>query len=102
MAGLLKAGLYLHRKQHFSEAGQSPRPLVSAWRMGLGFLGPLILAGSHPLLAAVLALLGDLIDRGEYYDELAIPTPQADLAARLRVGTEPSLPPLLPPAPDRP
>jgi hypothetical protein len=55
--------------------------------VGLGFLGPLWIAGAHPLVAATLAVLGDLIDRGEYYDELAIPTPRADLVARMRTAT---------------
>ncbi len=56
-------------------------------RLGLGFLGPLWLSAAHPLLAATLAILGDLIDRAEYYDELDVATPEADLRARLREGS---------------
>ncbi|WLT30851.1 DmsC/YnfH family molybdoenzyme membrane anchor subunit [Geothrix sp. PMB-07] len=81
--GTFKAALYLHRKQHFARIGTPLRPGLSALRLGLGFLGPLWLAASHPLLAAMLAVLGDLLDRGEYYDELAIPTPQSDLVQRM-------------------
>lgn len=84
--GLLKAGLYLHRKRHFARAGRPVCPGLSALRLGLGLLVPLGLGGTHPLLAAGLAILGDLLDRGEYYDELEVATPQADLAARLQAG----------------
>jgi Fe-S-cluster-containing dehydrogenase component len=85
--GLLKAALYLHRKQHFVRIGAPIRPWVSVFRVGLGFLGPLWIVGTHPLIAAALAVLGDLMDRCEYYDELAIPTPQADLVGRMRTAT---------------
>jgi len=85
--GLVKALLYLHRKGHFAELGKPVRPGISALRLGIGFLGPLWLSVTHPLLAAGLAILGDLVDRAEYYDELEVATPQADLLARLREGT---------------
>jgi Fe-S-cluster-containing dehydrogenase component len=85
--GLVKALLYLHRKRHFADLGRPVRPGVSALRLGLGFLGPLWLSAAHPPLAAALAILGDLVDRAEYYDELEVATPQADLRARLRKGT---------------
>ncbi|MCE1204628.1 MAG: 4Fe-4S binding protein [Holophagaceae bacterium] len=84
--GLVKALLYLHRKGHFAELGRPVRPGVSALRLGIGFLGPLGLSLTHPLMAAALAILGDLVDRAEYYDELEVATPQADLRARLREG----------------
>ncbi len=84
---LLKAGLYLHRKNHFAEIGTPIRPWLSTLRLGVGCLGPLWVAGTHPMLAVALAVLGDLIDRGEFYDELAIPTPQSDLVLRMRKGT---------------
>jgi Fe-S-cluster-containing dehydrogenase component len=86
--GFLKAGLYLHRKRHFAAIGKPVRPWVSALRLGAGFLGPLFLTASHSPLAAFCAVLGDLVDRGEYYDELEIPTPQLQLveAMRRRLG----------------
>jgi Fe-S-cluster-containing dehydrogenase component len=86
--GMLKTALYLHRKRHFAAIGTPARPWLSAIRLGVGFLGPLGLAGAHPLLAAALAVLGDLLDRGEYYDELAVSTPQSNLVARMRKDTE--------------
>ena len=85
--GLVKALLYLHRKRTFADLGRPIRRGISALRLGLGFLGPLWLAAGHPLLAAALAVLGDLIDRAEYYDELEVATPQGDLMVRLREGT---------------
>ncbi len=85
--GLIKALLYLHRKQHFADLGRPVRPGISALRLGLGFLGPLWLSAAHPLLAAALAILGDLVDRAEYYDELEVATPRADLLDRLRKDT---------------
>lgn len=90
--GLFKAGLYLHRKRHFAALGKPVRPRVSALRVGLGFLGPLLVFASHPWLVAALAVLGDLVDRGEYYDELEVPTPRLDLVEvmRHRLGAGPS------------
>ena len=82
--GLFKLALYLHRKRHFATHGRPVQPGVSALRLGLGLLGPLILAASHPVLAAVCAVLGDLVDRGEYYGELDVPSPQLNLAETLR------------------
>ena len=82
-AGGLKAGLYLHRKAHFRRQGRGQRPLLSLLRLALGF-GPALLAFGGG--AAVLgALLGDLVDRWEYYGELAIPSPQTALAEQLRL-----------------
>jgi len=91
--GLLKALLYLHRKRYFAGLGRPLRPGVSVLRVGLGFLGPLWLSATHPLLAAALAILGDLLDRAEYYDELEVATPQGDLMARLRQATAAPLSP---------
>lgn len=85
--GLVKAALYLHRKQHFVRVGMPLRPGVSVLRLGLGLLGALWMAPAHPLGASALAVLGDLLDRGEYYDELAIPTPPSDLVQRMRRAT---------------
>jgi Fe-S-cluster-containing dehydrogenase component len=91
-AGLLKLALYLHRKRHFAEKGRPTRPLLSALRLCLGFLGPLLLISWNPLLAALSAVLGDLVDRCEFYDELEIATPQGEIAEALRrrVGSVPS------------
>jgi len=82
-AGLLKAGLYLNRKAHFRRQGRGLRPLLSLARLAAGFGVPLLAFGGGA--AAAGALLGDLLDRWEYYGELAIPSPQAALAEHLRL-----------------
>jgi Fe-S-cluster-containing dehydrogenase component/DMSO reductase anchor subunit len=82
--GGFKLALYLHRKRHFAAHGKSVQPGVSALRLGLGILAPLLLTVSHPVLAAICAVLGDLVDRGEYYGELEVPTPQLNLAETMR------------------
>lgn len=64
-AGLLKAGLYWHRKQAHSSG-----PVPAELRLALGFLSPLLLVVWNPLLAAFAALLGDLVDRWEFYVDL--------------------------------
>ena len=86
--GLVKAGLYLHRKRHFAALGRPVRPWLALPRLGLGILAPWLLAASHPVAAAVCAVMGDLLDRGEYYAELEVPTPQLDLVAAMRRGIQ--------------
>ncbi len=83
-AGLLKFGLYAHRKGLFARQGHSPRPLVSLLRLGMGFLAPALLVSWSPLLAALSAVVGDFVDRCEFYDELDVPTPQGEIAAELQ------------------
>ncbi len=76
-AGGVKLFLYVYRKVHFARRGRGVRPALSVARMAAGFLAP-ALAG--PAWAAAGVVLGDLLDRCEYYDELEIPTPAAALA----------------------
>lgn len=83
-AGALKLVLYLLRKGHFIRQGRYSRPWLSGLRLALGFLSPLLLLPWNPGLAALAALLGDLVDRAEFYDELQIPSPQTELASALR------------------
>lgn len=71
-AGLLKTALYLYRKRHFARQGKGGPRWVSLLRLGLGFGAPLAIGGLPGVLGAIL---GDLIDRCEYYHELRIPTP---------------------------
>ena len=82
--GLLKLGLYLHRRRHFAQRGRPVRHAVGHLRVLVGFLAPLLLARWVPGLAALAAVLGDLIDRCEYYADLAIPTPLAHLTSEVR------------------
>lgn len=64
-AGLLKAGLYWHRTQ-----ARAFDPVPAMLRLALGFLSPLLLVAWNPLLAAFAALLGDLVDRLEFFMDL--------------------------------
>lgn len=83
-AGAVKLLLYLHRKRHFAQRGRPVRLGLSLLRVALGFLSPLLLLGWNPGLAALAALLGDLVDRAEFYDELDVPTPAREMTQRLR------------------
>jgi formate dehydrogenase iron-sulfur subunit len=82
-AGALKAALYLNRKAHFRRQGRGARPAVSLLRILLGFALP-ALAFGLPALALAGAVLGDLVDRWEYYGELVFPSPGRQLARDLR------------------
>ncbi len=85
--GFGKLVLYLLRKLDFAFGGRPVRPIVSAARLGLGLFTPLTLwvidpAGLRGYIIG-LVLLGELIDRGEYYDELESESPQRHMAAEL-------------------
>lgn len=85
--GALKLGLYLYRKAlPVRPAGPGQawlRLAVSAFRAGLGFLLPLaVIILTNPQnvvewrwLALAGIILGEWIDRGEYYSEIDILTP---------------------------
>ena len=72
-AGALKAWLYLVRKAHFQRQGRGLRPMLSLLRIALGFALPALAFGAGAALLG--AVLGDLVDRWEYYGELAFPSP---------------------------
>ena len=83
-AGALKLALYLIRKAHFQRQGRGVRRLLSGARLLLGFAVPALAFGTG--LGVAAALLGDLLDRCEYYGELEVPTPAGALAEQL-LGT---------------
>lgn len=83
-AGLLKLALYLHRARHFAGKGRATAPMLQILRLLAGFGAPLFLAPGHPVAAGAAALLGDLLDRCEYYAQLVIPTPQGHQVETLR------------------
>ena len=100
----LKLGLYISRKATWSRrtlrvgAARSVAHIgISVARVGIGLLLPAVAwawgSESAPILIVSAALLGELIDRAEFYDELEIMTPARqmadDLNARLaaRPGT---------------
>ncbi len=89
--GLIKLFLYLYRKFHFKQQERNPRFLISFLRIALGFIIPLIIfilnpgflkniniTGIYGLLV-VSVIIGELIDRIEYYDELDIITPRKQI-----------------------
>ncbi|MCK4761547.1 MAG: dimethyl sulfoxide reductase anchor subunit [Candidatus Aminicenantes bacterium] len=80
--GLLKFCLYLYRKRPGNHV--SNRLSISLLRIFFGFLLPVglffatvenIFSGDIYLLTAASVILGELIDRAEYYDELDVITP---------------------------
>jgi len=95
-AAALKIGLYLRRKVAAHMRGAVSRPIVSAVRLGLAFVLPatLWLADEPGLRWIILftVLVGEFLDRCEFYDELEVATPsgmmQADLDQACRSGSE--------------
>jgi Fe-S-cluster-containing dehydrogenase component len=81
--GLGKLALYVLRKLSFIDAGRPVRPIVSAARMGFGLVLPAILwlidfQSLHVYLIAGV-LIGELIDRSEYYEELESESPRREM-----------------------
>ncbi|KPK81103.1 MAG: hypothetical protein AMS25_07790 [Gemmatimonas sp. SM23_52] len=85
--GFGKLALYALRKLDFASRGRPVRPILIVARLGLGLLTPLGLwlidaTGLRGYMIG-LVLLGELIDRGEYYSELESESPRRLLAAEL-------------------
>jgi Fe-S-cluster-containing dehydrogenase component/DMSO reductase anchor subunit len=92
LVGFVKLALYTRRKLQLMRAGLPARPVGSVVRVLLGFGVPAatwIAAGDIPGWAMVAVLLGELVDRGEYYSELEIRSPQRQLAHALAAWPEP-------------
>lgn len=91
-AGLIKVVLYVYRKKLLSDLGQPVRPWLSAARMAFGFFIPAmilavnwIFSAGHLLFFSTLSvLIGEIMDRTEFYDELDIITPPKQLLMDLR------------------
>jgi Fe-S-cluster-containing dehydrogenase component len=88
LTGLVKLTLYSHRKRSFAQAGRARRPLISTLRLAMGFILPLVLVRWNPLAAVLSAVLGDFVDRCEFYDELEVVTPQGEVVAAVRQGLD--------------
>ena len=86
--GFGKLALYISRKLEFIDAGRRVRPVVSAVRLSIGLVTPFVLwwVDLEALRAYVIAavILGEFIDRAEYYDELERETPRGAMADELR------------------
>ncbi len=90
MAALLaaaKLALYLGRKLRFARRRWPTRPGWSGLRLSAGFALPCVLAvadpGHWPLWALAGTAVGELVDRGELYSELRVPTPRGQMATSL-------------------
>jgi DMSO reductase anchor subunit len=88
LMGVIKLVLYLYRKMLFKQAKQKTRPLVTLLRIGFGFLVPLILlllgSDSEYMIdyygyVITSVIIGEVIDRMEYYNELDIVTPSKQM-----------------------
>jgi Fe-S-cluster-containing dehydrogenase component len=84
----LKIALYVHRKHHFARKGRPIRPILSILRLSLGFISPFLLMSWNPMLAVLSAVLGDFVDRCEFYDELEVPSPALELSSVMRTRLE--------------
>jgi Fe-S-cluster-containing dehydrogenase component len=82
--GLVKVILYIRRKLQFLNSDQAMRPLLTLLRISLGFLAPLAwwASGADDAGVAWIAcvLVGEAIDRAEYYLELERETPRRQMA----------------------
>ncbi|MCP4216934.1 MAG: dimethyl sulfoxide reductase anchor subunit [bacterium] len=79
---------YVSRKIYFKRKGKRVRVVVSVVRVVLGFVVPLVLVAFlnedyYPwLLAGVV--VGELVDRMEYYAELEIETPEGQMLNKIK------------------
>ena len=74
---LVKLSLYLARKIDRSRLGLKPH-LVFMWlRVLAPALGMAAMIQNYSWVAMVLILIGEIIDRGEFYVEMEIPTPNS-------------------------
>lgn len=91
--GGLKLFLYLYRKFRFMRTGRKMRPLVSFLRLGFGFLAPLYLLIDEPVTPInnygyiiISVIIGEVIDRTEYYDEIDIVTPRKQILSDMEAA----------------
>jgi DMSO reductase iron-sulfur subunit len=95
--GFGKRALYVLRKLSFIDSGKPVRPMVTALRTGVGLLLPSVLwyldFGQLRTLIIICVLIGELIDRAEYYEELQTESParqmELRLSARVVAASEP-------------
>ena len=80
---LLKIGLYSYRKFYFRKKAKNYRMFVSACRLDLIISFPLLFwifdISNIFWWLFVSLLIGEMIDRGEYYDELDVITPKKQI-----------------------
>ncbi len=80
LAGLAKLVLYADRQSWFKGPG---RFCAAALRMSLGFAAPLALWQAFPEWILPAALIGEVIDRCEFYTDIELPSPRRRIALDL-------------------
>ena len=83
IVAIIKTGLYIYRKYYFWKKGLNYRLFITAWRLDMIISLPLTfwLFDFSNLNWWILAsvLIGEIIDRAEYYDELDVITPKMQI-----------------------
>jgi Fe-S-cluster-containing dehydrogenase component/DMSO reductase anchor subunit len=74
---LVKMAFYLGRKISRARLGIAIHPVAMGLRLGAPALGMIALIRDLPWPAMVLILIGEMIDRGEFYEEMEVPTPNS-------------------------
>ncbi len=81
--GLIKIALYVYRKYYFKQNGKGYSLMASLWRVDLTVSFPMIIWWINPYLVfwyvTVFVVVGEIIDRFEYYAELDIITPKKQM-----------------------
>lgn len=79
---LFKATIYIRRKIHYRKIQYRMLPLISLLRLGL-LLVPVVIVFSSEInkteLFYLMVLIGEIIDRAEFYDEAEVITPKSKL-----------------------
>ncbi len=88
----IKTFLYLVRKYGFHKRGKRSRPWLTRLRIVGGLAAPLFLwwygSPDHYPYIVMLAVAGELIDRVEFYLEMAPPSPAGQMAADLETSVK--------------
>jgi len=78
---ILKTALYAHQKINNSNVGKNNAIAQTLLRIGLGFLTPvgLLIGYPHPGLIGISIVIGEIIDRAEFYLSLDVMHPQLQI-----------------------
>ncbi len=83
LVAALKTGLYIYRKYYFWKEGLNYRLFISGWRLDMLISFPLIFwffdFSNLNFWILVSVLVGEIIDRAEYYEELDVITPEKQI-----------------------
>jgi len=85
---LVKLVLYVVRRKDRARLGLATAPAVGWLRIGTLFAGMGVMFWDIPWLTLMLILTGEMIDRGEFYEELEIPTPNSLMLDELEARPE--------------